>query len=477
MTVARILDPYFGKAVITYLTAALVLGGASAAGIIANLFLQLGAILLVLWSVSRLDGASIDRRTRWAIGILAGALLLPLLQIIPLPSGIWSALPGREAIVSDYALLGVELPALGISLSAERTVAAWLALLPPAAVFMATLTLDERERGLMVAAVVALAFLSVLIGFIQVTSRDQLYIYSITNGGSAVGFFANRNHLASLLLMSIPFITLLLRSAGGVDLPRASRVGRRILIGASLLILSVGILFTGSRAGLLLLFPVLFLTYVTMLRTSRGATPQIMAIGGALLVVGVLGAMSYGPFYERITERSQNFQEDVRYWAAPITLKSSVNNLPFGTGFGTFDPVFRRAAGDANLGPSFVNHAHNDYLELFLTGGVPALLLIALFLGWAAMVTQSNWRMRSGNPSALARASAIVILVALLHSGVDYPLRTAALACLFAAACAFQLSPLGRGTQSLPREDMPFERRSLAMTDLRVARSRRRSRR
>ena len=476
MSALRFIDPHFGRVVAADLTAALLTGGASAAGVIANLFLQLFAILLLLWSGWRLANVSFDWQTRWAIAILAGVLVVPLLQIVPLPANVWSLLPGRQAIVADYTLLGLQPPVLGVSLSTERTIAAWLTLLPPTAIFLATLTLDETERKTMVGAVVIVAFLSVLIGFFQVTSRDILYIYAVTNEGSAVGFFSNRNHLASLLLMSIPYITLLLQSAGGIDLPKASRAGRRVLIAASLLILSVGILFTGSRAGLLLLIPVLFFTYVSMLRTSRGATPSVIAIGGALAVVSVLAAMSYGPFYDRIMERSQNFQDDVRYWAAPITIRAAVDNLPFGTGFGTFDPVFRRAAGDANLGPSFVNHAHNDYLELFLTGGVPALVLLTFFLAWAVMMMRSNWRMRSGNPSTLARASAIVILVALLHSGVDYPLRTAALACLFAAACAFQLSPLGWGTQPQPSRRDVFERRSLAITDLRIPRSRRRKR-
>lgn len=463
-------ERYFGPIVVGYLIAALVLGGASAGGVFANLALQLGAVGLALWAILRLSDAPLDRRTRWAIGILVGILSLPIVQIIPLPSALWSVLPGRADIVSDYSMLSLDLPALGLSLSSERTIASWLALLPPTAVFLATLTLSERERVAMVGAIVTVALVSILLGFVQVTSRGALYFYSVTNVGSAVGFFANRNHLATLLLMSIPLITLLLRSAGGGMLPQSSRIGHRILVGACLLILSVGVFFTGSRAGLLLVVPVLSLTYLTMLRTSRGATPRMLAIGAALLVVGVMGALTYGPFYERMVERSQNFQGDVRYWAAPITFEAALNNFPVGTGLGTFDPIFRRAAGDTNLGPNFVNHAHNDYLELFLTGGAPAIALLALFLTWAAYVTRSNWRMRSGNPSALARASAIVILVALIHSAVDYPLRTAALVVLFAAACAFQLSPVGALRQS---DTVSPRRRPLGIADLRVPRKKR----
>jgi O-antigen ligase len=469
-------DNRFAAAISTYIAACLLLGGASAAGILANLLLQLVAIGIIWWAVLRLSGSRIEGLTRSAIWLLLATLTLPLLQIIPLPSDIWTSLPGREAIIDDYAQLGIDLPALGISLSPERTIASWLALLPPTAIFLATLSLPEKSRVTMVYAVAAIAFVSILIGFLQVTSKSpSLYPYAITNIGSAVGFFSNRNHLASFLLMSIPLLTLLLRSAGNIDLPRTSLLGRRILVAGCLLILSVGIFFTGSRAGLLLLVPTLGLTYLTMLRTSRGFTPQFLGLGIAGLLIVVVSVMAYSPFYERIVERSENFQNDVRYWTAPISLDTAWQNFPFGTGIGTFDPVFLRAAGDTNLGPNFINHAHNDYLELMMTGGLPAILLILAVMLWGAAVVRSNWQMKSGNPSALSRASSIIIVIVLLHSAVDYPLRTAAIAALFAAACAFQLAPLvPRGSFVEDTTPKPY-RRSLGLTDLRVGKRSRKS--
>lgn len=462
----------FAVAIIVYMVACLLLGGASAAGVLANLVLQLASIGIIWWSVLRLQGVRIEGSARSAVWILLAILLLPLLQLIPLPVDVWSSLPGRAVVFADYRQLGLDPPAIGISLSPERTIASWLALLPPAAVFLATLTLPERTRAAMVYAIIGVAFASILLGFLQVTSKSPgLYPYVITNFGSAVGFFSNRNHLASLLLMSIPFLTLLLRSAGNIDLPSTSLLGRRILVAGCLIILSVGIFFTGSRAGLLLLVPTLALTYITMIRTSRGFTPQFLGLGIVGLLIVVVSVMAYGPFYERIVERSENFQSDVRYWTAPISFDTAIDNLPFGTGIGTFDPVFRRAAGDINLGPNFINHAHNDYLELLMTGGLPAVMLILAVILWGAAVVRSNWQMKSGNPSALSRASSIVIMVALLHSAADYPLRTAAIAALFAAACAFQLTPLG----SVARDTAPPPyRRSVGLTDLRVARRNRR---
>lgn len=139
-------------------------------------------------------------------------------------------------------------------------------------------------------------------------------------------------------------------------------------------------------------------------------------------------------------------------WAAPVTLEAGWQNFPFGTGFGSFDQVFRAAIGDTHLTASYVNHAHNDYLELWLTGGLPAILLLIAVLIWGGRLAVTNWRLKPGNPSAIARAASIVVLVVLLHSIVDYPVRTVAISCLFALASALQLVPL------LPRDRMLGDR-------------------
>ena len=54
--------------------------------------------------------------------------------------------------------------------------------------------------------------------------------------------------------------------------------------------------------------------------------------------------------------------------------------LPTGIGFGAFDPAFRVFEPDSSLSPLYLNHAHNDLVELALTGGIAALLMFALFL-------------------------------------------------------------------------------------------------
>ena len=88
-----------------------------------------------------------------------------------------------------------------------------------------------------------------------------------------------------------------------------------------------------------------------------------------------------------------------------------------------------------------MNHAHNDWLELWLTGGIPAIVLLVAFLAWLVAAIVRVWK--SGEPDAptldraLAQAASIVIVLLLLHSTVDFPLRIAAVTVLFAIACAY----------------------------------------
>jgi O-antigen ligase len=110
--------------------------------------------------------------------------------------------------------------------------------------------------------------------------------------------------------------------------------------------------------------------------------------------------------------------------------------LPFGAGFGTFDPVYRHFEPDSLLSTIYLNQAHNEPVQLAIEGGLPALLLLLLFLGWWMSATIRALRPRdSASRRALAIAMVATSLILMLSSLVDYPLRTPLLSGLFAIAC------------------------------------------
>jgi O-antigen ligase len=120
-----------------------------------------------------------------------------------------------------------------------------------------------------------------------------------------------------------------------------------------------------------------------------------------------------------------------------------------GTGLGTFQTVYRRYENPDRVTRSYANHAHNEYVEFVLELGIAGLLLILAFIAWWATALVRVWRSEVPG-AAMARAASVAIGVVLLHSIVDYPLRTSAIAAVLGFACAL-LVPAPR------RESEPAE--------------------
>ncbi len=97
----------------------------------------------------------------------------------------------------------------------------------------------------------------------------------------------------------------------------------------------------------------------------------------------------------------------------------------------------------ALVAPNYLNHAHNDYLELWLEAGVGGALGVLMFAAWWAWASFKAWTGAWGRrPESLlpAAASASVGLL-LVHSLVDYPLRTLALSAVLAFCCGVLTQP------------------------------------
>lgn len=106
-----------------------------------------------------------------------------------------------------------------------------------------------------------------------------------------------------------------------------------------------------------------------------------------------------------------------------------------GTGLGSFEQVYPRFEDPTLATPIFVNMAHNDYLQIVLELGLVGVLLIVAGLAWLVWATVIVWTDTDLEEVRLRRAASVALLVVATHSLVDYPARTAAIAC-FAALCA-----------------------------------------
>ncbi|MGB8740824.1 MAG: O-antigen ligase family protein [Xanthobacteraceae bacterium] len=411
-----------------------------------DVVVQLAALPLLAWALFRLNPSQLCRDRQWAIALLCAMLALPLLQLIPMPPSLWGGLPGRGEIASAYQAAGMALPWLPVSLDSTSTWLALLSLLPATAVFLAMLSLEQRSRRILIVLILVVVFASVVLDVLQIMGGDNssLRFYELTSRyGRAVGFFANSDHSAAFLYSAIPFIVAW--AIGLVlDHSRNRTIGLTFLTLLMLAII-VGVATTQSRAGMALLFVAGLAGLLLAWRHGRGQSGRRLvrvAIGANL--VGLILAFQFG-FVALMQRAEQQGLEDLRWPVARLTSQAAIANMPFGSGLGTFVPIYERFAPRESLQYFYVNHAHNDWLELWLTGGAPAVILVLCFLVWFAAATFRLWR--SGQPEApvldlaLAQAASIVIILLLLHSVVDYPLRIPTLSVLFAIACAFLIPP------------------------------------
>jgi O-antigen ligase len=131
---------------------------------------------------------------------------------------------------------------------------------------------------------------------------------------------------------------------------------------------------------------------------------------------------------------------DARFSFWPLVVSAAGQFQPFGSGIGTFVPAYQMFEPRSALAPLFVIHAHNDYLELALEAGFPGIALCLVGIVWLGF---AGFRALSGfSRFGAERGYAVTILAAIaLHSLVDFPLRTIAVSCLFAACAAIVANP------------------------------------
>ena len=441
---------------------ALLLGGGARSGFLGDAIIQVLAIPLLVLSLWRLLQSQPTAQVRVAAGFCLSIVVLPLLQLVPLPAMIWTALPGRQALVTNLALISPNTPWLPLSVTPHATWLSALAILPPIALFLGTIQLTGRYRRQLTLIILLVAMASVFLGLVQVAqgTSSGLRFFDYTNNSEAVGFFANRNHLAALLYASTLFVAAWVVDTGlGFDTQAgsASRSSFDTLRMVSLVAgLTAMVLFVTaqamarSRAGLGLSIVALFgtfaLAYSGQAATSKWTPSRLMA---AAIGLAFLFATQFALY--RIMERfADDPLADARIPFARNTITAALQNMPFGTGLGSFVQVYGGFERPQDtLANTFANHAHNDFLELWLETGVFGIAGVACFVVWFSQRTFEIWaRKRSGAvgvDALLAQAATLVAALLLVHSVVDYPLRTTALAMVFAFCCAL-LIPARRQT-------------------------------
>lgn len=436
-----------------FLISAMLAGGASRHDVYSHIVLRPVAAGFIVAALLFIDRAEV-RAVQVPLAALMALAGLIAAQLVPLPPAIWTNLPGRDLFAGGAQILGIEQPWRPISLAPARTWNSLVSLLPPFAALLLVAMVRPAQQRVLLWMLVALIGASAMLGLLQRLGPEggPLYIYRITNEGSAVGFFANRNHQAVVLACLFPILATIAALAEG---KRRAMEHRLVALGAALFLVPL-LLANGSRAGLVLGLLGVLLS-VPLLFAGRGEALgglRRWALVGAAIVLAVGGAAAFwlvgssgGGAVERLAEAELG--EELRVRLLPILIGMAQQHGLVGIGFGAFDPVFRTIEPEAMLATAYVNHAHNDLLQLVIEGGAPATILTIAMLGWCAVQAWPAWaRLRSSaDRGHAARLGTVIAALLLLSSLVDYPLRTPFGMTLLALAIGW----IASGARATPR--------------------------
>lgn len=426
-----------------YLFACLLLGGSSL-GVWSNAILQLLAIaiLWVAWPGS--SGVGIGRKERQLWILTATLLLWIVVQLVPLPPIIWQQLPGRSMIVEGDRLLGLGDVWRPISLSPPHTLAGLSTLLVPVAMLAAVIRLGGGSGTRLAVAVAGAAILGLTLGFIQLSGGADWYLYPRSNVGVATGFFANGNHMAALLLCLLPLAAAIAEQASIASADRQRYWAIAGLAAGLALLAMVGLLFNRSLFGMAMMMPVTLVSIAVALRHMIGRRVRVILLTVAAAVMTAAIAAGYS-YFQRHGDKEIGVSIATRIDIAGNSATLASRFFPVGSGAGTFMQVYPLTERADSVDRFFVNHAHNDYLEWLVESGLPGLIILVLFLLWWGNCLGSM--IADKRATGFAHAGAIICVILLLHSTVDFPLRTPAMAALFAASVGMMMN-----SRRMPRQ-------------------------
>ena len=216
--------------------------------------------------------------------------------------------------------------------------------------------------------------------------------------------------------------------------------GKSLLLASFLIVMIVALIFTKSRTGILS-FLVCFV-FFGLLTLLRGSLKRHLWILSLILII----TLAFGSWIglASVFDRYFNFslKEDLEEGRLSIW-KSTYNifkDYPvLGTGFGSFVYIFPSYSLRSNQ--AWVNHAHNDWLELLSDTGIIGFLIIfsgAFYLN--ILCLKKVLKIKNYSQIWIFLGGYTSILSIIIHSFADFNLRSSANAFLVAVIIGLLVS-------------------------------------
>ncbi|NNF00566.1 MAG: O-antigen ligase family protein [Pyrinomonadaceae bacterium] len=398
--------------------------GAVSTGTLALLTIVVG-LLLIFWTIDIWFAKKVRLNTSLILVPIICLIFIGLLQLLPL-----------RGIAYSPELLTVQ-SSRSLSLDANAT---WLAmgkLFIFLLFFTAALTYVNSPQRLRKVVFTIIVFSAVMsfIGILQYLGSPNL-IFGLREVDYATPFasYVNRHHFAAFMEMTIG-LTL------GLLFGKATENDKRLLLVIAVVLMGIAVIMTSSRGGFLSLIGVLgFLVFLNLyfrdtsaetdaVSETGGLRENLVLIGGSVGLVLVLLVVAIWLGGTDEVARGAAFQvnqEDfssgrLHFWSVALQIFKDYPIL--GSGLESFGVAFTQY--DSWNGALRVEQAHNDYLQTLSDSGIVGFICVVsfiflLFKRGLNVVRNSTNRFRK-NVAIGALAGCFGIL---LHSFVDFPLRT-----------------------------------------------------
>lgn len=392
----------------------------------------------------------LSRSLKWPRFLFGGLFLFIIVQIIPWPKFLVKILsPSAYAFQENFSPAFSQSKFMSFSLVPAHSLREGLELLSYVFIgflIVKTVTRSQQIRKI-VYTILIMGTFEAAYGLFEIF-RDNpriLFYKKVYHQNSVSGTFVNRNHLSGYLELIIPLALGLVISRIDFSflsqkkwMDRFIHLFRKeafasLLVTLSVIIMSLGIVFSSSRSGVfLLLFTFLLFIELTVIyfSMSRYRLAWIKKFLKGTFVIVTLLSLFVG-----MGKTIQRFQlDELLQGGRPIfwsNVTGMIGQFPLlGTGLGTFAAVY--PAFEKVGFPGLLSHAHNDYLEYLselgligtaiLLGGV-LFIIVRSFLVWV--------QRRNAEVKGLGLGGLIALLVMMIHSITDFNLHIPANALLF----------------------------------------------
>ena len=386
------------------------------------------------------------------------ALILVALQGIRWPAGLLEHVSPRTAALREAAtaLPGGEGPARSFapSLYPYATRCALIMLSAYVALFLAAYghVRSRSEVGKLAAVIVSVGFVVSLLGILQnLSGTHKLYwLRELSQGGAPFGPFVSRNQFAAYagLCLFVGLGLLLARAAGaagslkdwreGLGRKAAGKAHQNALIGFCVAVMGTAVFWSLSRGGILSMLLAFAGVLALVGAASAGRRKGLYVAAVIVMILGWVTYLGWEPVIKRLSTLEDVARDPLSDWRAIMFKDAWRMGLDFpvlGTGAGTFlsvYPLYRTLPTRA-----VAVSPHDEYVHVFAETGFTGLALLGLAaVLFYVTVIRALARRRNPYVRGLLAGGLGAPLAVMLHSTVDFPMRSPAIAATLAVVAA-----------------------------------------